>query len=79
MLSTKMITPVQIFWLQPSLSNHTSFSCSQASFFIFVSHFYCIAATGYAAQQRLSVPAILAMYAEPLMDKDDEPEGVIQE
>ena len=38
------------------------FSHQQASFFVFVSHFYVIAATGYAAHQRRSIPAFLALY-----------------
>lgn len=38
---------------------------------MFVSHFYVIAATGYAAQQRQSIPAILALYPNP--GEEDEP------
>ncbi|CAB9524295.1 expressed unknown protein [Seminavis robusta] len=36
-----------------------------SSFLVFLSHFYIIASTGYAAQQRRSIPALLALYPEP--------------
>ena len=30
-----------------------------------------IAATGFAAQQRLSIPAILAFYPDPVLEEED--------
>ena len=33
-----------------------------SGFFAFVTHFYLVAATGYAAQQRRSIPSLLAQY-----------------